>query len=560
MHPPLSRFFASHATTTLEHRCARELSGRGCGQLTDVDQANRMSGAEHQPLISKVVPAGAGARVTSPRLNPLATAFQFKPSPSSSASPSPSTSRQPSVKPSTSQSEPYSAPPPPVPSTANASTDDLHWNLARAHTLSPHTRNTNSLETASDFSFASDVPCRKAFNRAHNWVQFPVSFLLTAGLFAGLAAWRREIRWWDLGLGATAWLASETLKLFVFDLLTHERVDSDGKAIRGTGRALPTLVMAVVQELLRLGAIILCVALLPEPTPTALAPTSPPPSAPPRTPRRPLPPLDTLFFSALWLAIGWAIVEIVWNSRELHRTMRLYDDVLEDDTDQQWLDEEEDVAVEPYGTGRIYGATALTPRGGDATDKRLVLADDPAGELSPDEREAEVEAQIRASEREEVEAQLGVPLYEIPVAVVIVWRLDRCACCSFMRLWRFADPDVLQHPSFGRSHTLHVPPLPHDLALDRAVPHLADVRTRGRDACVPFAAVGAPHPERRDPVRLVRDPRSPHAPALRNPRELGCARMSEAQIHLRLDRRSGSGSAHSRGSSSRGPSFCFSPS
>ena len=40
------------------------------------------------------------------------------------------------------------------------------------------------------------------------------------------------------------------------------------------------------------------------------------------------------------------------------------------------------------------------------------------------EAEEVVDARIRAVEREEVEGQLGVPLYEIPVAVVIVWRLD----------------------------------------------------------------------------------------------------------------------------------------
>ncbi|KAK4705329.1 hypothetical protein P7C70_g871, partial [Phenoliferia sp. Uapishka_3] len=421
---------------------------------------------ESEPLLGKV-PA---ARVKSPSgLNPLATSFNFRPkaqtaltaSPTSSTSqlpPAPTPNQQTWHSLSPAQAMPSS--PSVQPLSATQSTEDLHWSHQRAHTLSPHTRAT-SVESGSSFSFASDIPSQRAFRRAHLWIQFPLVFIITVGLCIGLAVWKNEVRWWDLGLGACAWLASETLKAWVFDILTHEARDQDGKVVRGTGLAIPTLVMAIVQELLRLGAIILCVALLPEPSVVAedpFAPTRPPPS-PPQKPRHPLPPLDTLFFSALWLAMGWAIAEILWNSRDFYQRMQLYDEVLQEQEQDDWDEEEqdeEDRIGRPFGIETVYGSTALTPTGHNASDLKssrvVTLLDPPSDfELTNEEREEEVEAQIRQDEREEVEGQLGCSLYEIPIAVVIIWRLDSILLSLVLTLFlslpfRTTSPSIVPFP------------------------------------------------------------------------------------------------------------------
>jgi phosphoglucomutase len=34
---------------------------------------------------------------------------------------------------------------------------------------------------------------------------------------------------------------------------------------------------------------------------------------------------------------------------------------------------------------------------------------------------------VREAQRDELEEQLGVPLYEVPVGIIFIWRLDRCA-------------------------------------------------------------------------------------------------------------------------------------
>lgn len=252
--------------------------------------------SEQDPLLPKRVPSLPSGL----KLNPLATAFEFQPKGSLSSSP-------PSTPASSSRFLGAALHSPLAPTLPSASTDDLH----RAHTLSPHTQRSDSASTASahsEASYCSILPTRTAFFRNHQEVQFPAVFVLTTGLAVGLGVATREVRWWDLGLGAVAWLASESIKSWVFDVFTRERRDDEGRIIKGTGLGLPTMIMAIVQELLRLGAISLAVSLLPDAA-TPFAPTRRPPSSP-STPRRPLPPLDTLFFSALWLGVGWAVIEV----------------------------------------------------------------------------------------------------------------------------------------------------------------------------------------------------------------------------------------------------------
>lgn len=272
-----------------------------------------------------------------------------------------------------------------------------------------------------------------------------MSIIICSGLFSALYIWKDEVRWWELGLGVTAWLAGQSLKELVFEVFKWESLDRNGVPRRGGGMGLPTTAHAILQEMLRLGAIGLAVTLLPEPSSAVFSPTAmmPRPPSPPSSPRRPLPPLDTLFFSALWLALGWAFIEIFWGSRDFYRRMRLYDDVLEEfegevEERQNW-DEEDDVgeirdtptisgARGAYVTNvRTYGATTSQAGG---TDKNLQFLTNSAFDrvlgdpMAREEQEIELDARIRRVERDEVEAQLGLALYEIPVIVVVIWRID----------------------------------------------------------------------------------------------------------------------------------------
>jgi hypothetical protein len=296
-----------------------------------------MSTTERQPLLTSWSPKLGSS------LNPLAPTFSFQPGLPSSFSPRPANAAA-----STTATQPLSPPPsaptptpaPAVPAAPTATTSasitsnaaptsseqESQQQLHRTHTISPHTRSrlssssstSSSTSSSSSFSLNSILPTRRAFRRAH-LIQFAVSFVVCAGAGAALALWKNEIRWWELGIGAAAWLAGESLKEVVFELLTREAVDEQGAPIRGSGMGLPTVVHSVLQEGLRLGGIILVVVMLPEPISTdpllaRMGGMPPPPHGGPREPRRPLPPLDTLFFSTLWFALGWAFVEIIWVS------------------------------------------------------------------------------------------------------------------------------------------------------------------------------------------------------------------------------------------------------
>lgn len=315
--------------------------------------------------------------------------------------------------------------------------------------------------SSSTSSGASLLPSRRSFYRAHVLLQFPPTALLVLAAFLALALWRREVRWADLLLGAAAWLASEALKEATFSTLSREATGPDGRPVAGSGLALPTLAHAVVQEAIRLGGIACAVGLLPDPPHTSLSTTLAMPPLPPRGPshggpgRRPLPPLDTLFFSALWFALGWAAVEIVWGCRDFWRRMRLYDDVLvdregdEEEGDAGGAGEVAELEAEAreagaHGNGNAGGHKAGQAWGGsegsgsttygtiavgNGNGRAQRVDEDDAGSASSilsdeEEEEALMEARMRAVEREEVEGQLGVPLFDVPVGVVVVWRVD----------------------------------------------------------------------------------------------------------------------------------------
>lgn len=233
--------------------------------------------------------------------------------------------------------------------------------------------------------------------------------------------------------------------------------------IKGAGKGIGIAIHSATQELLRLGGIILVVALLPDTISPALVfskhTSMPfPPPLPPNNPRRPLPPLDLLFFSALYFSMGWAFVEILFGSKQFWKYITLYDDVLDEVSEideeegRNWEGEEEmegeeeqyilnggGVMSQSVGSEGVgYGATAYTSRPTTteipleipAEHKSLQFLTNSAfervvsGPLAREEEEAEAEARIRRIEREELEATLGVPLYVVPTFIVFVWRLD----------------------------------------------------------------------------------------------------------------------------------------
>lgn len=329
------------------------------------------------------------------------------------------------------------------------------------HRTSSHS-SLGSSSSSSTESCCSLLPTLRSFRRAH-YLQFALTFLLCSSVALALGLWKKEVRLWEVGLGAGAWLAAEGLKEVVFEIfgprlaaeVENEEDEGDEEeqgeaprrmmtARRSTrGLAIPTAIHAILQESIRLGAICCMVALLPDPISpspshpsssfllpsstfspelSSIIPSIPPPHPPGRRPRT-LPPLDTLFFSALWFGMGWAVIEIIWASRSFWAKMALYDDVLLDDERRvilaeggEWDDEDEGSDV-----------------GAEEEDKDLEEEmDEEAWQRNERRREAqrlrdvdaELEARQRELEREEVEGQLGVPLWELPVGVVLVWRLD----------------------------------------------------------------------------------------------------------------------------------------
>lgn len=353
--------------------------------------------------------------------------------------------------------------------------------------------------SVSSDSSCCTLPSRRDFVRAHV-LQYVLTALICLVFVMGVTLWKKEIRVAEFLLGMVAWLAGEQLKEIVFDTLrwpkdhggtgsirlevdeeaqaginVNDGVDRDGspsssrrrhRRSRSPGQrglVLPTAVHSVVQELLRLGAIVCLVALLPDPvepqpfvTTAKFVTMSPLPPPPPprhrnRDGRHTLPPLDTLFFSALWMALGWAIVEIAWASRDMWQYIGMYEDVLEEEerriaeapmareTLGQDEEEEEDLidlshsTTEPVANGVDSHKHGLQQLTSSSTSPRLLnpgtfdreVANERSLSRERELFEEEVDARIRLAERDEIEAQLGVPLYEIPVAVVIVWRLDR---------------------------------------------------------------------------------------------------------------------------------------
>ncbi|GAA6062160.1 hypothetical protein JCM10212_002372 [Sporobolomyces blumeae] len=375
-----------------------------------------------------------------------------------------SPSSQKSSDTATPQPRTSSSPPRPEPSSAPVVADDLPPLQLRyrssTHELDP---DASSLSTLSSLSSVYSLLPLRTFRRLH-LLQFASTFLLLFVVpVVFLVVYKREFRWWPFALGISSWLAGETLRDVVFELLTTERVEPDelgGFGARGTGKrrkrvVVPTIVHSVAQEFLRLGAIYLVVALLPPvdaPSPAARSLPFLASIDQPRPPRAPLPPLDTLFWSAIFLSLGWAFVEILWGSRQFWKQLDCYSDVLgrgdaDDDEATMMLDDEERIQV-LEGT-RLLERTSNLDYGG--TNESGVTTTTQRVEEEEAEDEEEFAARLRQIQRDEIEDQLGVPLYEIPVAVVFIWRLDSILLSLVFTLFlslpfRTTSPSLIAFP------------------------------------------------------------------------------------------------------------------
>ncbi|BGP40708.1 hypothetical protein JCM10449v2_004670 [Rhodotorula kratochvilovae] len=283
----------------------------------------------------------------------------------------------------------------------------------------------SSISSLSSLSSRYSLLPLRTFQRLH-LVQFALTFLflfvVPVAVVVALAP--HELRWEAFLLGVASWLAGEQLREVVFELFTPSpsppedtydplAIEADGEplppvppaAAAAAHLALPTVVHALAQEALRLGAVALVVKLLP--SPSALVP---PPPRPPHG-RAPLPPLDPLFWSALWLALGSAVTEILWGSRRLWKQLELYEDVL---PSSEAVDEE-----------RVLRGVRRAEDGEVEDDEGSVVDCGVEAELATAlEGDDAFQRRLRALQRDELEAQLGVPLFEIPVGVVMIWRLD----------------------------------------------------------------------------------------------------------------------------------------
>ncbi|GAA5874494.1 hypothetical protein JCM3774_005735 [Rhodotorula dairenensis] len=430
----------------------------------------------------------------------------------------------------------------------------------RSVTLSSDSASTRSIlsdESTSSSVASVDLPAFRSVQRSH-FFQFcaTVVFLFVLPL-ALLVAYKREFRSDAFAIGVAAWLASETLRQVVFDLVTpaaarhrvpaaefenlvldddlrhdltspshshaHHHEDDAFEAQRphsaaaplpsGPGAAIPTLIYSIAQEALRLGAVAVIVRLLPTQVPLAASPLLsvapsteerhyipvPPPSHPRAgDPGRPshgsLPPLDPLFWSALWLALGWAGAEILWGSRRLWTQLELYRDVLplypEEDDDEArrrllHRGEREVLLGVPTADPEhgYYGATAdggparATAGAGqeqsanwhssrdDWHSKALRSpaaefdsrdgqdADDAEEEEEEDDEDGDFEYRVREAQRDELEEQLGVPLYEVPVGIIFIWRLDSLLLSLVFTLFlalpfRLSPPSLFHFPLY----------------------------------------------------------------------------------------------------------------
>merc|ERR1711939_1225274 len=246
---------------------------------------------------------------------------------------------------------------------------------------------------------------RGSLARQHLWIQFPCAFIFLALLVAGVCASdsTRRVRWTEIFLGASACLAADGLKRLVLTLLEacptcltprHRRTSGLEDPFAALGASLATLVHVCLQELFRWGAIVITVALLPE--------------------------LDSPFNDGDDDDVLPG--HIALRDDDSSTSSSSSSSASETDSDAPSSDDEdEDDVARVAHPDEPDAHEQLRHDGVDAAAHAGFDFD--TGELEP-APVAEADAVLRALERREIVAAFGAPLFQIPVAVVLVWRLD----------------------------------------------------------------------------------------------------------------------------------------
>ncbi|BGP55988.1 hypothetical protein JCM8202_005130 [Rhodotorula sphaerocarpa] len=363
-----------------------------------------------------------------------------------------------------------------------------------------------SAASSSSSSSCTFLPTFRSVQRSHFFQFCATLLLLFIAPLALLLGYKREFRSDAFALGVGAWMASETLRQIVFELLAPETsssasgesaepalaaeyehlvLDDDPRdmprrrpqahTLHGHPPALPTVVYSLAQEALRLGVVAVVVRLLPTEAPAvACSLASSLLAYPPPLPSHPhpphddpnsdpdgsspsqLPPLDPLFWSALWLALGWAGAEILWGSKRLWHQLELYRDVLPhfEEAGGEGGEREALLGWPRYGEEeegargaevRSYGAVEGREENGTEWEEE--------GESEHEvwEQEGEFQDRLRETQREELEAQLGVPLFEVPAGIIFIWRLDSLLLALVFTLFlalpfRLSPPSLFHFP------------------------------------------------------------------------------------------------------------------
>lgn len=331
------------------------------------------------------------------------------------------------------------------------SSNSYHGQLHRADSPSPASE-APSDDTASTTSSSSaeearlqPLPSYSDFKLAHYLLDMPIT-LLILGLFALLAVfgwpvpdspYPHHVHWKQLGLGAITWISTEAIRRRIFRFLGSSRYP----ILRSTPFLL--LLHTFIQELLRLFAIRLTfhndhLEYSYPPSPPSLLQAANvvvgsgilgPPPRPPKG-----------FFKAFHLALGFAAAENIWQTLSMLGQVRLYEgepqnkykwcrskltihpaDVLSPQVSKAWLVGEENLNSD----NQTMASPATMPAPLPADHPSCILDDEDFVTDAPAVSDEEFEGYIRERKRFESEDSFGgVPLYNISVFVIGMWRLD----------------------------------------------------------------------------------------------------------------------------------------
>ncbi|GAA97021.1 uncharacterized protein L969DRAFT_53955 [Mixia osmundae IAM 14324] len=277
----------------------------------------------------------------------------------------------------------------------------------RADTLSPVSSRPQSHHTQGEDDF-QDLPSFGTFRIIHQTLGVALSAIIFCGLaLPPLFGWpprgssKRQFyypllpQFVQLAIGATAWLATEGLRKPLLRALTFDSPATvphkqSQRAMTWLCQALPLVGHTVCLELFRLFAIWLGFNLSSSVDRDKDKHEHPPNS----------------FFRAYYLGLGWALAELIIKTLDFLRAVDLYEDVLPADDEEVYWEQ-----IEPEQTAATPGAAQRT------TSPRFELVDGSVDEW-------DLDLNVRASKRRAIGAAFGVHLYELPLMLIMLWRLD----------------------------------------------------------------------------------------------------------------------------------------